>query len=127
MTIYNPSYADGYEFCQPVDRRDFKKIRRFVDGSPHADSWKPIEVKVLHDFRGRQLKRSDCPWYGRYALIFRESVVAALGPLFLAHGELLPLACKEANLMLFNITRMLPAIDEAASGVTHWGGAIHDV
>ena len=128
MTIYNPSYADGYEFCHPVDRRDFKTVTALINGVPRAKTWTPVEMQILRTELGKRLKPSDCPWYGRNALVFRERVVAALGPMLLAHGDLLPLSCKEADLVVFNPTSVLPAIDEDASNVVRWeGGSVREI
>lgn len=121
MTIYDPVCAEGYGLCRPVHDGDHATIARLINGSPRAIGWTPIAMRLLHaeSRTGRTFKRSDCPWYRGDALIFRKSVVAALGSLLREHGELLPLACTEAELVIYNVTRVLPAIDESASGVKY--------
>ncbi|GAA0960243.1 hypothetical protein GCM10009558_078910 [Virgisporangium aurantiacum] len=39
------------------------------------------------------------------------------------HGELLPLACADANLVVFNATRVIDALDEERSDVLRLGPA----
>lgn len=126
MTLFNPDWDIGYEFCHPENEDDFDTIDDLVDGTPRAKSWKPITMEILHTngVNNKRLRRSDAPWYSADALVFRMSVVSALGPMLRAHGELLPLKCKEADVVMYNIVRVLPAIDEAASGAEYWGHPI---
>lgn len=120
MTIFQPVNADGYEFCHPSNTEDFLKIPDLIDGTRRAPTWIPLSVRLIRkDHRGRHLKESDSPWIGSDTLILRERAVAALRPMLLAHGELLPLSCSDATLLMLNVTRVLPAIDEAASGVRY--------
>ncbi|NUQ78113.1 MAG: hypothetical protein HUU21_31665, partial [Polyangiaceae bacterium] len=56
-------------------------------------------------------------WLGAYALIFRRSAIEALGPMLREHGELLPLECPEAELWVYNPTRVIDALDEEASTI----------
>lgn len=128
MTIYNIIPVNDSEFCNPVNDDDFEKIEDLIDGTPRVRSWKPFVMRLWRTDSGRRLKYSDCPSYGPHVPIFRERAIAALGALLRAHGELLPLVCEEADVMMYNITRVLPAIDEAASGVTYWeNGGIETV
>lgn len=130
MTLFRPDCEIGYEFCHPKDENDFGTISDLIDGTPRVRSWKPIAMRILrtNGENDKPLKYSDAPWYARSALVFRRSAVTALGPMLSAHGELLPLKCKEADVVMFNITRVLPAIDEAASGAEYWDdGLLHSV
>jgi hypothetical protein len=63
---------------------------------------------------GKHLRESDSPWLGSHALIFREQA-AKVYPLLAANGELLPLACAEAKLSIYNPTNLLDGLDENAS------------
>jgi len=44
-------------------------------------------------------------------------VLDALGPLLREYGELLPLKCRDADLVMYNPTRVIDALDEEASSV----------
>jgi hypothetical protein len=68
------------------------------------------------------LTASDSPWLGAHALILRSPSVRVLEPLLLEYGELLPLACKEADLAIFNATRVVDALDEGSSSLSRFSG-----
>jgi len=106
--------------CHPYDSDDFLALPDLLNGTKRAPTWKPLKVYLVRkDEKGRTLKEADAPWWGPNPLIFRERAVDALRPMLLAHGELLPLSCEGATLFMLNVTRVLPAIDEAASGVRY--------
>lgn len=113
--IYTALGLDGYELCQPVDKEDYERINTELTGIARRSSWKPIPVRLIHEDEGNALAMSDSPWLGYGPLIFRPSVIEVLGPMLQEYGELLPLACAEAELVIFNPTRVLDALDEAAS------------
>jgi hypothetical protein len=77
-------------------------------------------MRIFHEDEGKKLLRSDSPWLGDHALIFRPSVLEALGPLLREYGELLPLECSETELWVYNPTRVIDALDEAASTVSRF-------
>jgi hypothetical protein len=118
--IFKPTRQDGFELCHPVDGEDFATFRTLINGHPQGHSWTPIEVQFITEDRGRRLRPADAPWLGTHALIFRPSVVDALGRELRAYGELLPLACSDAELVVFNPTRLLDALDEDASSVNRF-------
>lgn len=120
LAIYTPLGRDGYELCHPVNQDDFETINIEVNGTPRRSSWKPIPMRLIHEDEGQKLAMSDSPWLGAHALIFRANVVEALGPMLREHGELLPLACSEAGLVVYNPTRVIDALDEAASSVVRF-------
>lgn len=121
ISIYEPLNESGFELCQPSDDDDFFTIDDLVNGRERACTWKPLDVKIFRkDDDGNPLRESDSPWLGSNALIFRPRAIEALGATLLAHGELLPLRCDDAKLFMFNVTRVLPAIDEKASGVRYF-------
>jgi hypothetical protein len=61
------------------------------------------------------LRHSDAPWLGSNVLILRPRAAAALSPLLACHGELLPLSCGQAELVVFNARCVVDALDEAES------------
>jgi hypothetical protein len=120
--IYVPSQLDGYELCHPVRQDDFETINAEINGESRQSSWKPVPMRLIREDKGRKLTSSDSPWLGAHALIFRANVESALGPLLRENGELLPLACQEADLTIFNPTRVIDALDEEASSVVRFSG-----
>ena len=114
--IYDPLGLDKYELCHPVDR-NFERFYADMDGTPKLAGWKPVAMEILHKDGRKKLLRSDSPWLGAYSLIFRPSVLEALGPLLREYGELLPLECSETDLWVYNPTRVIDALDEEASSI----------
>jgi len=114
--IYEPLGLDKYELCHPVDR-NYDRFDDQLNGTPRQASWEPVTMRLIHKTEGRKLLRSDSPWLGAYALIFRPSALEALGPLLREYGELLPLECSETDLWVYNPTRVIDALDEEASSI----------
>jgi hypothetical protein len=117
MTVYTPFASGDYELCHPVNQDDFETINVQIKGEPRQATWKPIKMRLIKENEGRMLLPSDSPWLGSHALIFRPSVIEVLGSLLWEYGELLPLSCRDADVSIFNPSRILDAFDEAASSV----------
>jgi hypothetical protein len=117
MNIYTTLVSNGFELCHPVAQKDFETIATLIDGSPRAANWSPIPVELVHEDQGKAFKQSDSPWLGGHALIFRKHAAQALAPILESHGELLPLECLEAELVAFNVTKVVKALDEKASSI----------
>ena len=115
--IYTPLGLDGFELCHPVCQDDYARINVEIDGMPRQSNWKPIPVRLVRNDEGQELVESDSPWLGAHALIFRTKAVDSMGPVLRERGELLPLACSEADLWIYNPTLLADALDEAASSV----------
>ncbi len=127
MNIYTTVVSEGFELCHPVADKDFETIATFIDGAPRAATWSPIPVEIVHEDEGRALEQSDAPWLGGHALIFRKGAVQALAPILESHGELLPLDCQEAELVAFNVTKVVNALDEKSSSIIRFddGSIMH--
>jgi len=115
--VYVPGPADGFERCHPVDLGGLKVIDSLIDGKDRLASWRPIAVQILEKDVSGPLEPSDSPWFGSHALIFRPSVLDVMWPALHRYGEFLPLSCPRARLIVFNPTRVVDALDEAASVV----------
>lgn len=119
--IYVPMGSEGFELCHPVVDEGFEKINVEVSGMPVGENWKPIPVHLIKKEHGRPLHASDSPWLGSQAMIFRKnSVLPALGTMLAEFGEILPLACQDENLMIYNPTRKIDALDEKASTIVRF-------
>ena len=117
MNIYEPISCDNYELCHPIDPDDFETINVQINGESREADWIPISVRLIREDEGRKLLPSDSPWLGEHALIFKSQAIDALGPLLREYGELLPLLYNNAQLVVFNPTRVVDALDEEASSV----------
>jgi len=132
MLIYKPIGGDPYELCQPVDPEDYETIECRLTGQPQAATWKPITMHLIRDDQGRQLSPSPAPWLGSYAWVLRPEAILAMGSLLREYGELLPLSCHGAKLMLFHCLTIVDALDEDASDVHYFAeghimGVLHYV
>ena len=113
--VYAPLGMEGYELCHPEDPDDFERINVEVDGTPRRSTWDPVTVRLIRKDEGQQLETSDSPWLGGHALILRRSAVRALTPMLEGNGELLPLVCPEADLVVYNPTHVIDGLDASAS------------
>lgn len=57
------------------------------------------------------LRDADMPWLGHHVLVLRRHAVDAIGDILRAWGELLPLACDDAELWVFHATSVVDALD----------------
>jgi hypothetical protein len=115
MRIYVVNSSKGYELCQPEDQCDFERINVLINGSERRQTWLPISMRIVREDQGERLLESDSPWLGSHALIFRRKAVDILQSLLQSNGELLPLACTDAELCIYNPSNVLSALDETAS------------
>jgi hypothetical protein len=117
LGVYKALGSDGFELCQPVNDEDYERIDVEIGGRSVRSSWRPIPVRLIREDEGKALVISDSPWLGYGPLIFRPSVVKALGLLLQEYGELLPLMCQETDLVIYNPTLVIDALDEEASSL----------
>lgn len=117
MRIYEFEVQEGYEWVMPVVEAEVRVFMAF-DGSTKRSGWTPIRMRLIkEDERGRPRRPADIPWFARFAPVLKEKASAALGPVLERDGELLPLACVDARLDVFNVTTVLDALDMDRSAV----------
>ncbi|MFD8500998.1 imm11 family protein [Amycolatopsis sp. NPDC059657] len=107
MKVYEPTASPGYEWVIPLDPAAFDRL--------HAKPWRPFEVRFLTEDAGTKLQRADLPWLAHGVLVLRPRAAQLIGGLLEPYGELLPLPCADEELVLFRTTRLVDALDEAAS------------
>jgi uncharacterized protein DUF1629 len=111
VRVYEFEVQEGYEWVVPVAPADFEVFRAF-DGSAKRTGWAPIRVRLVEeDEQGRPLLPSDVPWLGKHAPVLKVNASEALRPVLTRDGELLPLMCEESKLVVYNVTRVLDALD----------------
>jgi hypothetical protein len=117
LKVYEPGVRPGYEWVLPVDDADHEHLWA-LDGTPRRGTWRPVPVSRLTvDEQGNPRATADLPWLGGHVLVLRARAVEALRPLLEQHGELLPLACADTDLWLFNTLTVVDALDEANSEI----------
>ena len=115
--VYKPIPFGNLQSCQAAEDDDYLRILDTFNGTSHQSTWKPVAVTIVHESMGRRLGRSDAPWYGSNAMVFRLRTAEILVPLLVQYGELLPLQCDEADLVIYNVTNALDALDEKRSAI----------
>ena len=115
--IYRPTPPEDVEMCHPSNTEGFEIILTMLNGTPRQATWTPVEVHIVRENQGRKLSTSDSPWCIAHTLVLRRRAIEALGPTLRAHGELLPLVCKDADVAAYNATHFLDTLDEAKSTV----------
>jgi hypothetical protein len=125
--IYEPEVEEGFEWALPLDGKHALLFGGF-DGTHRAATWSPVPMYLLRtDERGSR-QRADLPWLGSHVLILRDEAIDVVGPILADHGELLPLECADANLVVLNVTRVIDALDEQHSDVVRFSsGRIMDI
>ncbi len=116
-TVYELASAENSELCHPIQEGKFESINTMIDGSPRSQSWEPLEMTLITEDRGKRYDYSDAPWLGAHVPIFREKATQVLRPILSHYGEFLPLECSGAKLSMFNVTRVVDALDEEKSVV----------
>jgi hypothetical protein len=119
--IFQAFASDLYEGVIPIDDAGLDLFME-LDGTPISESWHPIEVQLISedDDNGAQLLESDFPWFGSGALVLRRKAMETVGELLAQSGELLPLVCPTTDLWLFNVTTVIPGLDETHSLLTRF-------
>lgn len=121
MTIYEPLVAEGYEWLNACDDRDYETFLA-LDGQLRAATWKPVKVRRVRADERQAFNPSDFPWLGSHALVMRKTAVEALRDLLDAHGEVLPLATDDGvELFAFN-ARVIDGLDEVRSSLMKFPG-----
>jgi hypothetical protein len=121
MTIYEPLVADGYEWVNAVDDKDYEAFLE-LDGTPRRTRWKPVMVRRVRADRRQAFNASDFPWLGSHALVMRRAAVDALGDILDANGEVLPLSTEDDVQLYVLNARVIDALDDARSSVMRFPG-----
>lgn len=79
-----------------------------------ADTWEPLTVRLhRQDPTGKPLLPGDFPALLPGVPVFSRRAVDALRDLLEPHGEILPLLCEEGDYFLYNVIRVIDALDLA--------------
>jgi hypothetical protein len=99
ISVYEPVGSEGYELCQPKVSSDFLIISALIHGDRLEGDQLPAMQIIREDEKGEDRLRSDAPWLGGHALVFRESVSNSLKRL-LGSAKLYEFICDSERLFL---------------------------
>ncbi|MGX7828887.1 imm11 family protein [Actinokineospora sp. 24-640] len=120
VTVYEPRVQPGYEWVAPELDTDHE-VFWSLDGTPLGATWRRLPVvRFASEGRDGGSVEADLPWLGTHVLVLRPRAVDVLGPVLVEHGELLPLACQDADLWLFNVLTVVDALDEERSDLVRF-------
>lgn len=98
-SVYAPIGSERYELCHPKASSDFLIISSLIHGDPLEGNLFPSMQIIREDEEGKEYLRSDAPWLGGHALVFRESVSNKLKGL-LGSAKLYEFICDSERLFL---------------------------
>lgn len=103
----------------PISREDFAVFEQ-LDGRVMGSNWPVPRVSYGYDREQAMPAKVDFPWRNADVVVMRAGIPRAIRQEFLRWGELLPLACAEEELLLFNCTTVVDALDEARSEIVRF-------
>jgi hypothetical protein len=111
--------ADANRFQNLIlaQEEDRRRLIEAFDGMPMSGSWSPPGVNVLAEGAGAERPAGDFPSLGGYAPVFSRRAAEALEDLLGDGGELLPLDARDGPYLVYNVTRVLDALDEDRSEI----------
>lgn len=104
---------------------DIVEFNRRFDGASMKNTWTGAEA---FSFIPEKLPKGDTPGFSTHIPVLSSRAVAALSDLLEENGELLPIACDKEDYYLFNVTRVVDALDESNCELDRFpNGRIMDV
>lgn len=122
MNVYEPLVADGYEWTNCVVTDDYELFSGF-DGTPRKKIWRPVLVRRVRADDRQDMKESDFPWLGSWALVMRRTAVDALRTMLKENGEILPLETDDGIELFVLNAHVVDALDEERSEIMRIPGA----
>ena len=92
------------------DAEDVVDFNRRFDGTSVKKNWRGQEEFA---FIPQRLPKGDTPGLSTHIPVFSVRAVAVLADLLEKNGELLPTTCDGEDYFVFNVTRVIDALDEA--------------
>ena len=105
-----PIQVDGFERCHPTRPEDLERLHALARTEGWFFEWQPVEVQLVADGR-----RADAPWLDHSVLVLREDARHRIAAELAGNGPCLPLACDDAELVVFHTPRFLDLLDAARS------------
>jgi hypothetical protein len=101
--------VNKYRGIYYVNEEDVVQFNRHFDGKSMKRKWTGREKFA---FVPRRLPKGDTPGLSSHIPVFNSKAVAALEDFLKPNGELLSIFCDGEKYFLFNVTRVVDALDE---------------
>ena len=124
MNVYRlRADCDHYQNLTLVNFDDDWETLYEFKGMPIDAAWRPLRVRPLEEDLSLQSAPGDCPslFSGEPTLSLRAAEV--LDEILDGNGELLPLECEEGRYFIFNVTRVVDALDEMNSEIVRFANS----
>lgn len=116
MIVYEPLVTNGYEWVNCADAEDYEVFNNF-DGTARGKEWRPVLVRRVRADHSQDMKESDFPWLGSWALVMRKAATDALRNILEESGEILPLQTDDGVELSVLNAQVVDALDEASSDI----------
>jgi hypothetical protein len=88
------------------------------DGRPLLTSWKKWVLDILYDDdMNRKLPPSDFPSFAPHIPVFSTRAFKLLSDFLVPFGEFLPVDCNDDEYFIYNVTKIVDALDEEKSTI----------
>ena len=126
MKVYTlRSDVNKYRGFYYTNEDDVVEFNRRFDGRSMKNTWTGEEKFA---FVTRRLPRGDISGLSSHIPVFNSKAVKALSDFLESNGELLPITCNAERYFVFNVTKVIDALDEDNCELKLFdGGAIMDV
>jgi hypothetical protein len=101
--------VDRFRGIYSAEKRGRIEFRHRFNGNPIKHGWKG---KERFRFVPANLPKGDTPGFSGSIPVFNRNAVNALSDMLEPNGELLPITCEGEDYFLFNVTRLVNALDE---------------
>lgn len=116
MKIYRFNAGNEEDmFFFPVDTTDFNRGVYAGDGKPRQHNWYPPRVKLKSDSFNEGKKVPDIGHIAVGSIVLSERAVEILKKHLEPYGELLPLDVEGETYYLYNVTKIIDALDQNKS------------
>jgi hypothetical protein len=95
-----------------TNKNDIVAFNRSFDGKSMMNTW---NSELEFAFIPERLRKSDTPGLSSHIPVFTPRAVEALADFLESNGELLPITCEGKRLFIFNVMRVIDALDEENS------------
>ena len=119
--------VNNYRSVIYTDEDDIIEFNRRFNGSSLKKTW-TSQYKFRFARNPRLSAKGDTPGLSSHIPVFSSRAVTALSDLLQGNGELLPIVCDDEYYSIFNVTRVVDALDEENSELTLFSdGRIMDI